>query len=73
MSLQRPFLVSHHFLTWDDEHRKITIVSDQRDSNPDSSGPSFIKAPALSKSKNQSLNEASKFTYRTQKRETWKA
>ena len=62
MSLQRPFLVSHHFLTWDIEHRKITKVSDQSDYNPDSSGPSFIKAPALSKAKNQSSNDASKFT-----------
>ena len=63
MSLHRPFLVPHHFLTWDIEHRKITKVSDQSDSNPYSSGPSFIKAPALSKSKNQSLNDASKFSY----------
>ena len=63
MSLHRPILVSHHFLTWDVEYRKITKVSDQSDYNPYSSGPSFIKAQALSKSKNQSLNDALKFTY----------
>ena len=43
----------------------IERISDQSDSNLDSSGPSFIKAPALSKSKNQSFKEASKFTYWT--------